>query len=190
MRHREANAEFTEDAILLQPSANVGLPSPRLGGCRARDPQRRKALAHRDRRRPRRPGRALARTSRAEDIEGGTFTISNLACTRWNASPRCSTLQAARRRGRDRDRRPVRRRPPCGRCRHRHVRPPRSRRRSRRRLPPDAEGEPRGSGARLVGAWPRPSGTTSATSTRAAASTGSCSASRSWRWTSRRAGRI
>src|SRR6202007_187583 len=50
-------------------------------------------------------------------------------------------------------RRPARRggRRPADGHPHVHVRPPGRRRRPRGRLPPHAEGEPRGSGARLVG---------------------------------------
>ena len=80
MRHREVNAEFTEDAILLHPTANVGLAVaapqglvvpvirsaerlslPEIAGVRA-------DLV----------GRARDAKLRAEDLEGGTFTISNL----------------------------------------------------------------------------------------------------------------
>jgi len=80
MRHREVNAEFTDDAILLHPTANVGLAVaapqglvvpvirsaerlsvPEIAGVRA-------DLV----------GRARENKLRAEDLEGGTFTISNL----------------------------------------------------------------------------------------------------------------
>jgi len=80
MRHREVNAEFTEDAILLHHTANVGLAVaapqglvvpvirsaerlslPEIAGVRA-------DLV----------GRARENKLRAEDLEGGTFTISNL----------------------------------------------------------------------------------------------------------------
>jgi pyruvate dehydrogenase E2 component (dihydrolipoyllysine-residue acetyltransferase) len=80
MRHREVNAEFTDDAILLHPTANVGLAVaapqglvvpvirgaerlslPEIAGVRA-------DLV----------GRARDNKLRAEDLEGGTFTISNL----------------------------------------------------------------------------------------------------------------
>jgi pyruvate dehydrogenase E2 component (dihydrolipoyllysine-residue acetyltransferase) len=80
MRHREVNAEWTDEAILLHPSANVGiavaapqglvvpvvrsaerLSLPEIAGLRA-------DLV----------GRARENKLRAEDLDGGTFTISNL----------------------------------------------------------------------------------------------------------------
>jgi pyruvate dehydrogenase E2 component (dihydrolipoamide acetyltransferase) len=80
MRHREVNAEFTAEAILLHPSANVGLAVaapqglvvpvirsaerlslPEIAGVRA-------DLV----------GRARDNKLRADDLESGTFTISNL----------------------------------------------------------------------------------------------------------------
>jgi pyruvate dehydrogenase E2 component (dihydrolipoamide acetyltransferase) len=80
MRHREVNAEFTEDAILLHPSANVGLAVaapqglvvPVIRGAE------RLSLTEIAGVRADLVGRAREAKLRAEDIEGGTFTISNL----------------------------------------------------------------------------------------------------------------
>jgi pyruvate dehydrogenase E2 component (dihydrolipoamide acetyltransferase) len=80
MRHREVNAEFTEDAILLHPSANVGLAVaapqglvvPVIHGAE------RLSLTEIAAARSDVVGRARENKLRAEDIEGGTFTISNL----------------------------------------------------------------------------------------------------------------
>jgi pyruvate dehydrogenase E2 component (dihydrolipoamide acetyltransferase) len=79
-RHREVNAEFTEDAILLHPSANVGLAVaapqglvvPVIRGAE------RLSLAEIAAVRADLVGRARDNKLRAEDLEGGTFTISNL----------------------------------------------------------------------------------------------------------------
>jgi pyruvate dehydrogenase E2 component (dihydrolipoyllysine-residue acetyltransferase) len=80
MRHREVNAEFTEDAILLHPSANVGLAVAAPQGLvvpviRAAE---RLSLIEIAAVRGDLVGRARESKLRAEDIEGGTFTISNL----------------------------------------------------------------------------------------------------------------
>ncbi len=80
MRHREVNAEFTEDAILLHPSANVGLAVaapqglvvPVIRGAE------RLSLTEIAGVRTDLVGRAREAKLRAEDLEGGTFTISNL----------------------------------------------------------------------------------------------------------------
>ena len=80
MRHREVNAEFTEDAIVLHPSANVGiavaapqgLVVPVIRGAE------RLSLAEIATARADVVGRARDHKLRAEDLEGGTFTISNL----------------------------------------------------------------------------------------------------------------
>jgi pyruvate dehydrogenase E2 component (dihydrolipoamide acetyltransferase) len=80
MRHREVNAEFTEDAILLHPSANVGLAVaaqqglvvPVIPGAE------RLSLTEIAGVRADLVGRARENKLRAEDLEGGTFTISNL----------------------------------------------------------------------------------------------------------------
>jgi pyruvate dehydrogenase E2 component (dihydrolipoamide acetyltransferase) len=80
MRHREVNAEFTEEALLLHPSANVGLAVaapqglvvPVIHGAE------RLSLTEIAGVRADVVGRARENKLRAEDIEGGTFTISNL----------------------------------------------------------------------------------------------------------------
>jgi pyruvate dehydrogenase E2 component (dihydrolipoamide acetyltransferase) len=80
VRHREVNAEFTEEAILLHPSANVGLAVaapqglvvPVIHGAE------RLSLTEIAGVRADLVGRAREAKLRAEDIEGGTFTISNL----------------------------------------------------------------------------------------------------------------
>jgi pyruvate dehydrogenase E2 component (dihydrolipoamide acetyltransferase) len=80
MRHREVNAEFTEEAILLHPSANVGLAVAAPQGLIVpviRSAER-LALTEIARVRGDLVGRARDNKLRAEDLEGGTFTISNL----------------------------------------------------------------------------------------------------------------
>ncbi len=80
MRHREVNAEFTEEAILLHPSANVGiavaapqgLVVPVIRGAE------RLSLAEIAAARADVVGRARDNKLRTEDLEAGTFTISNL----------------------------------------------------------------------------------------------------------------
>jgi pyruvate dehydrogenase E2 component (dihydrolipoyllysine-residue acetyltransferase) len=80
MRHREVNAEFTEDAILLRPSANVGLAVAAPQGLVVpviRNAER-LSLTEIAQVRADLVGRAREAKLRAEDLEGGTFTISNL----------------------------------------------------------------------------------------------------------------
>jgi pyruvate dehydrogenase E2 component (dihydrolipoamide acetyltransferase) len=80
MRHREVNAEFTEDAIVLHPNANVGLAVaapqglvvPVIRGAE------RLSLTEIAGVRADLVGRSRENKLRAEDLEGGTFTISNL----------------------------------------------------------------------------------------------------------------
>jgi len=80
MRHREVNAEFTEDAIVIHPNANVGLAVaapqglvvPVIHGAEQMP------LSVIARHRSDLVGRARENKLRAEDLEGGTFTISNL----------------------------------------------------------------------------------------------------------------
>ena len=98
MRHREVNAEFTEDAILLHPSANVGiavaapqgLVVPVIRGAE------RLSLAEIAGVRADLVGRARDGKLRAEDLEGGTFTISNLGMYAVESSPPCSTRRRRR----------------------------------------------------------------------------------------------
>jgi pyruvate dehydrogenase E2 component (dihydrolipoamide acetyltransferase) len=80
MRHREVNAEFTEDAILLHPSANVGLAVAAPQGLVVpviRSAER-LSLTEIAAVRADLVGRAREAKLRAEDLAGGTFTISNL----------------------------------------------------------------------------------------------------------------
>jgi len=80
MRHREVNAEFTEDAILLHPTANVGLAVAAPQGLVVpviRSAER-LSLSEIAGVRADLVGRARENKLRAEDIAGGTFTISNL----------------------------------------------------------------------------------------------------------------
>ena len=80
MRYREVNAEFTEDAILLHPSANVGLAVAAPQGLVVpviRSAER-LSLTEIAGVRADLVGRAREAKLRAEDLEGGTFTISNL----------------------------------------------------------------------------------------------------------------
>jgi len=80
MRHREVNAEFTEEAILLHPGANVGLAVAAPQGLVVpviRSAER-LSLTEIAGVRAGLVGRARENKLRAEDLEGGTFTISNL----------------------------------------------------------------------------------------------------------------
>ena len=80
MRHREVNAEFTEDAILLHPTANVGLAVATPQGLVVpviRSAER-LSLSEIAGVRADLVGRARENKLRAEDLAGGTFTISNL----------------------------------------------------------------------------------------------------------------
>ncbi len=80
IRHREVNAEFTEDAILLHPSANVGLAVAAPQGLVVpviRSAER-LSLTELAGVRADLVGRARDNKLRAEDLDGGTFTISNL----------------------------------------------------------------------------------------------------------------
>jgi pyruvate dehydrogenase E2 component (dihydrolipoamide acetyltransferase) len=80
MRHREVNAEFTEEAILLHPSANVGIAVAAPQGLVVpviRNAER-LSLAEITAVRGDVVGRARDNKLRSEDLEGGTFTISNL----------------------------------------------------------------------------------------------------------------
>ena len=80
MRHREVNAEFTDDALLLHPSANVGLAVAAPQGLVVpviRSAER-LSLTEIAGLRADLVGRARDNKLRADDLEGGTFTISNL----------------------------------------------------------------------------------------------------------------
>ena len=80
MRHREVNAEFTEDAILLHPTANVGLAvaAPQGLVVPVIRSSERLSLIEIAGVRADLVGRARENKLRAADLEGGTFTISNL----------------------------------------------------------------------------------------------------------------
>ncbi len=80
MRHREVNAEFTDDAILLHPSANVGIAvaAPQGLVVPVIRTAERLSLAEIAAARADIVGRARDAKLRADDLEGGTFTISNL----------------------------------------------------------------------------------------------------------------
>ena len=80
MQHREVNAQWTDDAILLHPNANVGiavaapqgLVVPVIRGAE------RLRLAEISAARAELVGRAREAKLTREDLESGTFTISNL----------------------------------------------------------------------------------------------------------------
>ena len=80
MEHREVNAEWTDEAILLHPSANIGIAVAAPQGLvvpviRAAERLR---LAEISAARAELVGRAREAKLTREDLEGGTFTISNL----------------------------------------------------------------------------------------------------------------
>jgi pyruvate dehydrogenase E2 component (dihydrolipoamide acetyltransferase) len=80
MRHREVNVQYREDALLIHPSANIGLavatPSglvvPVIHGAE------KLSLAEIGSARADVVGRARESRLKPDDLEGGTFTISNL----------------------------------------------------------------------------------------------------------------
>jgi pyruvate dehydrogenase E2 component (dihydrolipoamide acetyltransferase) len=84
MRHREVNAQYTEDAILLLPTANVGIAVatpqglivPVIRGAEGL------SLAQIAAARADLVGRAREGKLRQQDLEDGTFTISNLGMYR------------------------------------------------------------------------------------------------------------
>ena len=80
MEHREVNAEWTDDAILLHPSANVGIAVAAPQGLVVPVIQGadRLRLAEISAARSEVVGRAREAKLTREDMEGGTFTISNL----------------------------------------------------------------------------------------------------------------
>src|SRR4051794_38245832 len=80
LRHREVNAEFTENAILLPPTANVGLAVAAPQGLVVPVIRSAERLSLTEIAGVRADLVARARETklRAEDLEGGTFTISNL----------------------------------------------------------------------------------------------------------------
>jgi pyruvate dehydrogenase E2 component (dihydrolipoamide acetyltransferase) len=80
MRHREVNAEFAKDAILVHPTANVGLAvaAPQGLVVPVIRTAERLSLTEIAGVRVDLVGRARENKLRTEDLEGGTFTISNL----------------------------------------------------------------------------------------------------------------
>jgi len=80
IRHREVNAEFTEDAIILHPNANIGLAvaAPQGLVVPVIHSAERLSLAEIAAVRSDLVGRARENKLRAEDIDRGTSTISNL----------------------------------------------------------------------------------------------------------------
>ncbi len=80
MQHREVNVQWTEDAILLHPNANVGIAVAAPQGLIVpviRGAERLR-LAEISAARAELVGRAREGKLTREDLEGGTFTISNL----------------------------------------------------------------------------------------------------------------
>jgi pyruvate dehydrogenase E2 component (dihydrolipoamide acetyltransferase) len=80
MEHREVNAEWTDDAILLHPSANVGIAVAAPQGLVVPVIRwaERERLAEISAERADLVGRAREGKLTRQDLEGGTFTISNL----------------------------------------------------------------------------------------------------------------
>jgi pyruvate dehydrogenase E2 component (dihydrolipoamide acetyltransferase) len=80
MRHREVNAEWTDDAIVLHPSANVGLAVAAPQGLVVPVIRSAERLSVTEIAGVRADlvGRARENKLRAEDLDAGTFTISNL----------------------------------------------------------------------------------------------------------------
>jgi pyruvate dehydrogenase E2 component (dihydrolipoamide acetyltransferase) len=80
MRHREVNAEFTDDALVLHRSASIGIAAATDRGLVVpvlHDAER-LSLREVSAARADLVARARAGTLRYDDLEGGTFTISNL----------------------------------------------------------------------------------------------------------------
>jgi len=80
MRHRDMNVQFAEDSLLAFPSANVGIAVAAPQGLVVPVVQgaERQTIAQIAGVRADLVGRAREAKLRAEDLEGGTFTISNL----------------------------------------------------------------------------------------------------------------
>jgi pyruvate dehydrogenase E2 component (dihydrolipoyllysine-residue acetyltransferase) len=79
-RHPEVNVQFTEDAIVRFPSANIGIAVAAPQGLVVpviRSAER-LSLVETSLRRAEVTGRAREHTLKQDDLEGGTFTISNL----------------------------------------------------------------------------------------------------------------
>ena len=144
------NVQFTDDALLLVPERERRHRRRRAAGARRAGRPRRRAAVDRARSRSVR-GDLVARARddklRAEDLEGGTFTISNLGM--YDGRPvhrRAQSAAGVDPRGR-RDARTGRAASTAS-CVVRadddadaHVRSPRRRRRDRRRVPADDQGD-------------------------------------------------
>ena len=153
MRHREVNALYAGDAIELHPSANVGiavatdrgLVVPVIPGCESL------TVAEIAAARADVVSRARDGKLQAADLEGGTFTISNLGMFGVEQfiavlnPPQAAILAVGAIEDRAVARRRRRRRPADD-DDDADLRPPHDRRRDRGRLPPDGEGVPGGAG--------------------------------------------
>ena len=79
MRHRDINALYSGDAIELHPSANIGIAVAIPNGLVVPVIQTASAVDRRDRRSARATRRTRTRgQAQQDDLDGGTFTISNL----------------------------------------------------------------------------------------------------------------
>jgi pyruvate dehydrogenase E2 component (dihydrolipoyllysine-residue acetyltransferase) len=80
MRHRDVNVEFAEDALLKHPSANIGIAVAAPQGLIVPVVRgvERLSLAETAQQRAEVVGRTRDNKLRQDDLEGGTFTISNL----------------------------------------------------------------------------------------------------------------
>ena len=157
MRHREVNATFHGDSIQLHPAAHVGMAVATDRGLVVpviHDADRR-TIQEIAQARVDVVGRARSGKLRQEDLDGGTFTVSNLGMYGVEQfvavlnPPQVAILAVgateekpvvARRRPRD----------PAAHDAHADVRPPRARRGGRLRVPRHAAGLPRGARARAV----------------------------------------
>ena len=150
MRHREVNVQFTDEELLVFPHANVGiavatergLVVPVVHGAEHL------SLAEVASARADIVGRAREGGLRQEDLEGGTFTISNLGMfgldqfTAVLNPPQAAILAV----GASQERPVVRRWPdrcPSDDDDDAHLRPPRRRRSARGGVPRDGEGDAR-----------------------------------------------
>ena len=157
MRHREVNAHFADDELRIFPSATSGSPSPPSAASSSRSSARPSA-SRSSRSRSSAASSSSARATRKltqEDLEGGTFTISNLGM--YGVEQFIAVLnppQAAILAVGAIEEKPVvedgeRRRPPDD-GDDAHLRPPRGRRRDGVRVPPRAEDAARRARPRAV----------------------------------------
>ena len=158
MRHPDVNVQFTDDAILRFPTREHRHRRRRAAGARRAGRSARSSGSRSPRSPPRAPtvvGRAREDKLQQDDLEGGTFTISNLGMYGVEQfvavlNPPQAAILAV---GATEDR------PVVARRRGRRAadddadadgRPPRRRRRARGRVPPDGEDVPRGARARAL----------------------------------------